>query len=84
VLVFAGVGPVRAAAVCERVRLAIEDFDWPSLAPGLAVTASLGVCDIAGHAGPAEGLARADALIKDSALRKSGFATYGLVAQCPA
>jgi diguanylate cyclase len=63
VLMFAGVGPVRAAAVCERVRLAIEDFDWPSLAPGLAVTASFGVCDIAGHAGPAEGLARADALM---------------------
>ncbi len=32
-----------AAAVCERARLAIEAYDWESIAPGLKVTASFGL-----------------------------------------
>jgi len=66
VLLFADVGPVRAADICERVRRAIHDFDWHSIAPGLAVTASFGVCNIALEAGPAEGMARVDALMYEA------------------
>ncbi|WP_306205746.1 GGDEF domain-containing protein [Actinoplanes sp. RD1] len=35
--------PAAAAACCERLRAAIETYDWASLAPGLAVTASVGL-----------------------------------------
>ena len=63
VLIFDGVGPARAAEICERVRKEIEDHDWPGMVPGLAVTASFGVCDIARHLQPVQGLARADELL---------------------
>jgi len=66
VLLFADVGPVRAADICERIRREIQDFEWHSIAPGLAVTASFGVCDIALEAGPEEGMARADALMYEA------------------
>lgn len=33
-----------AILVCERIRLTIEQHDWEPLAPGLAVTASFGLC----------------------------------------
>ncbi len=35
--------PAAAAACCERLRAAIEAYDWAGLAPGLAVTASVGL-----------------------------------------
>ena len=36
-----------AAEACERIRRAIESFDWTSIQPRLAVTASIGVCAVA-------------------------------------
>jgi len=61
VLILADIGLSRAVTLCERVRKTIEDFDWNSIAPGLRVTASIGVADTAAHADPEEGLRRVDA-----------------------
>jgi len=57
-LLFAGdAGDARA--ICEAVRRGIEDHDWPRLAPGLAVTVSIGLATAkAGE--PEAALARAD------------------------
>ena len=63
VLVLADIGLSRALAVCERVRIAIESFDWSTLQPALQVTASFGVDDIAGDSDPAVGLARVDSFL---------------------
>jgi diguanylate cyclase (GGDEF)-like protein len=52
-----------ARLVCERLRLAVELHDWAALAPDLAVTASAGLTDIAGHASLEEGLRAVDALL---------------------
>jgi len=60
VLVLPNIGLSRALAVCERVRSAIETFDWTAVDPALKVTASIGVDDIAFHADPAVGLKRVD------------------------
>ena len=35
--------PGRARAVCERIRARIEGHDWSTLAPGMAVTISIGL-----------------------------------------
>lgn len=40
--------PERAAEVCERLRLAVQNYEWDQLAGGLAVTLSVGVA----HAPP--------------------------------
>jgi diguanylate cyclase len=66
VLVISNVGPWRAAGVCERFRRAVEAFDWASVAEGLQVTISVGVCDIAESATAGEGLGRADALMYEA------------------
>ena len=60
ILVLVGIGLSRALAVCERVREAIEGFDWSTIDPALKVTASIGVDDISFHADPAVGLERVD------------------------
>ncbi len=44
-----------AAAAAARLRVRIEAFDWTALAPGLAVTASIGVA-LGSEAGSVEGL----------------------------
>jgi diguanylate cyclase (GGDEF)-like protein len=49
-LVFVAVTLVQAQEICERLRLATAGHDWASLAPGLRVTVSLGLC--AGAAPP--------------------------------
>ncbi len=35
--------PADALAVCERLRCAVQEHDWPAVAPGLAVTISIGL-----------------------------------------
>ncbi len=60
---FQQVGLERAAAACERLRAAIAGHDWSSIAPGLAVTVSIGVVDLRQHASVADGLAAADRLM---------------------
>lgn len=63
VVVMGDVTPQQAAMVAERIRQAIEEFDWTGLAPGLHVTASLGVYNIARSPDPVSGLAEADKLL---------------------
>lgn len=63
VVVLHGIGPARAQQVCDRLRQAIAMHDWPTVAPGLVVTVSVGVCDIGPCATPDEGLAKADTLL---------------------
>jgi diguanylate cyclase (GGDEF)-like protein len=43
VLLMPGTSPAEAVTVCERMRVALEDFDWEQIAPGVVVTASFGV-----------------------------------------
>ncbi|SEK50493.1 diguanylate cyclase (GGDEF) domain-containing protein [Roseateles sp. YR242] len=42
-LVFVGVKPAKAQEICERLRNAIATHTWKELAPGLAVTVSIGL-----------------------------------------
>ncbi len=60
VLAVVGCDLAAASRVCERARAAIEGDDWGRIAPGLAVTASFGLCDLTESDGPEGGLARAD------------------------
>lgn len=55
------VSPELALQICERLRQTVERHDWSALAPGLAVTASLGLADLAAHARLEDGLDQADA-----------------------
>ncbi len=45
VLLLPDVSANMAFDVCERVRLEIQNFDWPRFAPQLKVTMSFGLCD---------------------------------------
>lgn len=63
IVVMGDVRPQQATLVAERLRQAIQDFDWTVVAPGLQVTASLGVCDIASLPDPVSGLAEVDKLL---------------------
>jgi diguanylate cyclase (GGDEF)-like protein len=42
-LVFAGLAPEAAAAACEKLRLAVAEYDWGQIHPALRVTISLGL-----------------------------------------
>jgi len=61
VLLLVETPPDRAAHLCDKLRGAVEAHDWSAIAPGLAVTVSLGVAGNAGAADPAALLATADA-----------------------
>ncbi|MFL5383519.1 MAG: diguanylate cyclase [Longimicrobiaceae bacterium] len=61
VLLLVETPPERAAGLCEKLRAAVEAHDWSALAPGLAVTLSLGVAGNGEAADPAALLAAADA-----------------------
>jgi diguanylate cyclase (GGDEF)-like protein len=58
VLLFAN--PGGAETLCEQVRLSVEGFAWDELAPGLAVTISLGLSERIGDEPAEVVLARAD------------------------
>lgn len=45
VLIFLDISASQAAILCEDLRLAIESYDWTSIAPNLYITASFGVSD---------------------------------------
>lgn len=49
-----------ANALAERLRLAVEDYDWSKLQPGLHVTASIGLTVAEAGEDPEEVLRRAD------------------------
>ena len=59
-IAFPGVDMARALAVCERLRITIDQEDWSDIAPGLRVTISLGLHDLAASHALAEGMAEAD------------------------
>jgi len=61
VLLLVETPPDRAAHLCDKLRRAVEAHDWPAIAPGLAVTVSLGIAGNAQTADPAALLAAADA-----------------------
>jgi diguanylate cyclase (GGDEF)-like protein len=50
VVLMPSTGRDAAAACCERLRLAVQAEPWERMAPGLAVTASVGVVSAAGSA----------------------------------
>jgi diguanylate cyclase (GGDEF)-like protein len=43
-IVFPQASHAWAREACERLRLAVQDHDWAQIAPGLAVTVSIGLC----------------------------------------
>jgi len=46
-VLFVGTPLAVAADICERLRRAVEAFDWGQIAPALKVTISVGLCDAA-------------------------------------
>jgi two-component system cell cycle response regulator len=60
-LVLAHVDSDKAVAVCERLRAAVQRAPWAEIAPGLAVTVSVGVADSREADGHAAMLRLADA-----------------------
>ena len=55
-----------AGAAAERLRSVIESHDWSTLAPGLAVTASVGVAVMAPHEDGTAAIGRADAALYEA------------------
>jgi diguanylate cyclase (GGDEF)-like protein len=49
-----------AARLCERLRLALESYDWTALVPGMRVTTSVGVTELRPEDDSRSVLARAD------------------------
>jgi diguanylate cyclase (GGDEF)-like protein len=66
VLLLVETPPERAAGLCEKLRAAVEAHDWSAVAPGLAVTLSLGVAGSGEAADPAALLAAADARLYEA------------------
>ena len=62
-LVFAETGLDEAAQACERLLTSVRDYDWNSLASGLACTVSVGVAALEPHETVSAWLARADAAL---------------------
>jgi diguanylate cyclase (GGDEF)-like protein len=63
VLVLVETGAEAAASVCEKVRLAIASHDWGRIAPGLAITVSIGWSADTSLPGPESMLGAADAAL---------------------
>lgn len=49
-----------AREACERLRAAVQDYAWDSLAASLGITSSVGLCEQGGKLNAAQLLARAD------------------------
>ena len=60
VVVWPGADEAAAQRACERLRAAVLAHDWAALRPGLRVTMSIGLADLAQDATAADGLERAD------------------------
>ena len=63
VLVLVETGADAAAAVCEKVRIALATHDFTGIAPGLAITVSIGWCADTSLPGPESMLGAADAAL---------------------
>jgi diguanylate cyclase (GGDEF)-like protein len=51
-----------AASIAERVRLAVEEYNWPTVVPGMALTISIGVADLDDRT-PDEAVEEADRML---------------------
>lgn len=60
VVVWPGATEVSALRACERLRATVQAQDWAQLRPGLQVTVSIGLADLAQAPSAASGLERAD------------------------
>ncbi|HEX6704910.1 MAG TPA: tetratricopeptide repeat-containing diguanylate cyclase [Albitalea sp.] len=60
-VLFVGTSITAATDICERLRTAVEDFDWSRIAPGLGLTISIGLCDAVTSSDMRALLERADA-----------------------
>ncbi len=60
VVVLAQASPSQAFDACERLRSAVERFDWGHIAPALVVTVSIGLCVPVVGTGATEALEYAD------------------------
>lgn len=60
VVVWPGADEAAARRACDRLRAAVLAHDWARLRPGLKVTVSIGLADLAHDATAAAGLERAD------------------------
>ena len=63
IVLFANTGLRVATEACERQRRAVESFDWAQLAPGLALTISVGVCEASADLDARALVQRADAAL---------------------
>jgi GGDEF domain-containing protein len=59
--------PAAAAAICDRLRAAVQHHDWAFVAPGLQVTIALGLATDVADASPDNALQRAAAALKRAA-----------------
>ena len=66
VLALPDTGLVEARALCERMRGDIAGFDWNALAPGLALTVSIGVVMRRPEESASEAVAAADACLYEA------------------
>jgi GGDEF domain-containing protein len=62
--------PAAAAAICERLRVAVQQHDWAFVAPGLQVAIALGLVTDAADLEPHAALLRVDAALRGAALRR--------------
>lgn len=60
-VLFVGTPLAVANDICERLRIAVESHDWNSLAAGLQLTISIGLCEAPGSSDMRTVLERADA-----------------------
>jgi diguanylate cyclase (GGDEF)-like protein len=61
IVLFVGTPLPVAADICERLRHAVQAYDWNSIAAGLRVTISVGLCDAMEGIDVRQLLERADA-----------------------
>jgi diguanylate cyclase len=59
-IALAAIGPQEARARCEVLRAQVAAYPWEQVAPGLAVTISLGLAPIGAAGNVAQAMAEAD------------------------
>jgi GGDEF domain-containing protein len=64
--------PAAAAAICERLRTAVQHHDWDFVAPGLQVTLALGLVTDVADVSPDSALQRAGAALRREAQARVG------------
>jgi GGDEF domain-containing protein len=64
--------PAAAAAICERLRAAVQHHDWDFVAPGLRVSIALGLVTDVADTSPESALQRADAALRRATQPRAG------------